>query len=231
MPVQEVEAEQIPVLGKAPVLIELFSSQACVFCPRADRLFADLLKQDNVIGLACHVDYFDVTEGSLARPFCTQRQNFYMQALAAGPNYTPQIVINGERDVIGYKFDKVISTLQAANYSEIKLLPLAETDARGTWKVTLPLEEIAVPKDRLKLWLALYDNPHDLTIAEGRNKGRKAAYYNIVSALGSTDEINPEVFVTPPMESGHAGFVLMLQDMETGRIYGVARHKKDIAGN
>ena len=60
LPVPAVEQEQIPRLGKAPVVVELFSSQACVFCPRADRLFADLLKQDNVIGLACHVDYFDV---------------------------------------------------------------------------------------------------------------------------------------------------------------------------
>jgi hypothetical protein len=225
LPVPAVESEPIPMLGKAPIVIELFSSQACVFCPKADRLFADLLKQDNVIGLACHIDYFDVREGALSRPFCTKRQNWYMEVLGAGPNYTPQMVVNGMHDVIGYKFDSVIKTLQRSSYSEIKPLTLTQTKAKGTWKLTLPLDKLP-PKENLQLWLALYDEPHALNIAEGRNKGKKTVYYNIVSSLGSTTaEISKEVFVTPPLKAGHAGFVVILQDMQSGQIYGVARHK------
>lgn len=222
LPVPAVETEALPRLGKAPVVIELFSSQACLFCPKADRLFADLLRQDNVIGIACHVDYFDVKQGALSRPFCTQRQNWYMDVLAAGPNYTPQLVINGSRDVIGYKLQDVVEELQQAVFSEIRLLEVAETKARGTWKVVLPLEDIA-RRENLKLWLALYDKPHALTVAEGRNKGQKAVYYNILSSLGSTENLEKEIFVTPPLEEHHAGFVLILQDMDSGQIHGVAR--------
>ena len=224
LPVPAVEQETLPRLGKAPMVVELFSSQACVFCPRADRLFADLLRQDNVIGLACHVDYFDVKQGALSHSFCTARQNWYMEVLAAGPNYTPQMVINGTYDVVGYKFDNVVETLQKAVYSEIFPLTVVETKAKGTWKVVMPLDSLP-PNGDLRLWLALYDRPHELTIAEGRNKGQKAVYYNIVSSLGSTAELGEEVFVTPPLEPTHAGFAVILQDMDSGRIYGVARHK------
>ncbi len=224
MPVTEVEEEKIPVLGKAPIIVELFSSQACVFCPRADKLFADILAHDNVIGLACHVDYFDVKKGSLAHDFCSARQSWYMEKLFAGPNYTPQMVINGAVDVVGYKFDNVVAALQKSMYSDIQTLQINESDAKGTYSVILPMDKIAVPQD-FKLWLALFDKPHSLVIADGRNKGKKATYYNIVSNLGSTDEIIKEVFVTPPLKDGHAGFVLILQNMRTGKVLAVGRQK------
>ncbi len=224
MPVAPVEEEELPLLGKAPIVIELFSSQACVFCPKADKLFADLLKQDNVIGLACHVDYFDVETGSLAHPFCTERQSWYMEKLFAGPNYTPQMVINGAVDVVGYKFGDVVKTLQKAVFSEVLPLGIAETTAAGTYKVTLP-QKLEQPKD-YKLWLALYDKPHQLTIADGRNKGQGAVYYNIVSQLGSTDKLAGDIYVTPPMKDAHQGFVVLLQNMKTGRIHAVGRHKR-----
>lgn len=224
LPVPVVQEEKLPILGKAPVIVELFSSQACVFCPKADQLFADLITQDNVIGLACHVDYFDVKKGSLAKEFCTKRQSWYMEKLFAGPNYTPQMVINGAVDVIGYKFDEVVKALQKALYSEILPLEIAESDAKGTYKVTLPIKDLAKPEN-YKLWLALYDQPHNLTIADGLNRGKKATYYNIVSELGSTGNVEEDVFVTPPLKSQHAGFVVILQDMESGKIYAVGRHK------
>ncbi len=226
VPVPSVVAETVPILGEAPIIIELFSSQACVFCPKADRLFTDLLQQDNVIGLACHVDYFDVKEGSLSQSFCTARQSWYMDKLFAGPNYTPQMVINGAIDVVGYKFNEVVEALQKAAYSEILVLNIIESEAAGTYKVMLPMDKVAAPED-FKLWLALYDKPRELTVASGTHKGKQRTYYNIVSNLGGSDEILEEVFVTPPLTDQHEGFVLILQDMSSGKIYAVGQHKKD----
>jgi hypothetical protein len=145
MPVEDVTREIVGELGTAPIVVELFSSQACVFCPKADRLFADILEQENVIGLACHVDYFDVEVGALSKPFCSERQSWYMEKLFAGPNYTPQIVINGALDVIGYKFDEVINVLKKAKHSEVARMDVIESDALGTYKVVLPLDKIEKP--------------------------------------------------------------------------------------
>ena len=224
MPVEEVSEEELPALGKAPIVVELFSSQACVFCPKADRLFADLLEQDNVIGLACHIDYFDVETGSLSKPFCTQRQTWYMEKLFAGPNYTPQMVINGALDVVAYKLENVVNALQKAETSAIEELDVSESDAKGTYKVILPFEDLEVPEN-YKLWLALYDKPHELTIADGFNRGKKATYLNIVSELGNTENLGPEVFVTPPFKEQHAGFVVILQNIDSGKIHAVGKHQ------
>lgn len=224
-PVPAVQKEAVPVLGKAPVVVELFSSQACVFCPEADRLFADFLEQDNVIGLACHVDYFDVKQGSLAQPFCTERQDRYMETLGAGPNYTPQMVVNGVTDVVGYKLKDAVAALQKAAFSDVRTLRIAETTAAGTYKVSVP-PDLLPGAATMKLWLALYDKPHDLTVAEGRNKGQKSVYAHVVSSLGATDKITPDIYVTPPLEDRHAGFAVILQDTQTGRIYGAGERRR-----
>lgn len=224
MPVPAVDEEVLPdFTGGGPVVVELFSSQACVFCPRADRLFADLVQQENVIGIACHVDYFDVAHGSLSRPFCTERQSRYMELTFAGPNYTPQMVINGAYDIPGYRYKAVAEALRKAAQPGVALLGLEEAGSAGTYRVILP-EGLAVSAG-MRLWVALYDKPHVLTIAEGRNKGQQASYYHIVSVLGGTDRLQGDIYVTPRIEAGHEGFVLILQDMDTGRILAAAQRK------
>ena len=68
VPPLAVEQEQLQDLApKGPTVIELFSSQACMFCPKADALLDVLALKDNVIALACHVDYFDLREGSFRK--------------------------------------------------------------------------------------------------------------------------------------------------------------------
>lgn len=200
-------------------VVELFSSQACVFCPEADDVFAELLQRDDIIGLACHVDYFDVREGSLARPFCTERQNRYMETLAAGPNYTPQMVIDGVEDVVGYKVPEVHAALDRAAAMDVRRLAIVRTSPPGSYGVALP-PDLPEDRSRMTLWLAVYDAPHEVTVSEGRNKGKKAVYYHIVSALGATDRLEgPVVRVTPPLGPQHEGFAALLQDNATGRIY------------
>ncbi|MGB1152975.1 MAG: DUF1223 domain-containing protein, partial [Paracoccaceae bacterium] len=48
-------AMQAYAAERAPVLIELFTSQGCSSCPPADALLRDLSKKPNVVALAFHV--------------------------------------------------------------------------------------------------------------------------------------------------------------------------------
>src|SRR5690606_6242302 len=118
-----------------PVIIELFSSQACAFCPRADRLLADLAQQVHVIALACHVDYFDVRSGALSQPFCSERQNWYMRALRGGPNYTPQMVVQGRYDAIGYDMPAVTHALRRAANHIPPAVNIAATSEAGRYRI------------------------------------------------------------------------------------------------
>lgn len=227
-------AGEIPVTAfsqpeaRAAVFIELFSSQGCTFCPQADRLFADLLKQDDVIGIACHVDYFNVRNDDLARPFCTDRQKWYMQTLKTGPQYTPQMVVNGRYDVVGYKIDDVKETLEKARQERFFMLNIVPNpDANGSYDFVLPATELEEDTD-MQIWLALYNKEQNLTITDGRNRGKSMQYVNIASGLhflGSWDGRMETRQIKPDLKEGHGGFVIFIQDKNSGGIAALGRQK------
>lgn len=173
-------AELPPVNPKGPVVVELFSSQACLFCPKADAYLNALARKDNIIALACHVDYFDIKDGSLAQEFCTQRQNQYSRTLRSGPKYTPQMVINGRYDAIGYKKDKVDAAIFKAASEEIKDIQIAKVKD-NTFKLTMP----AIETGQYSLWVAVTNTPIERSIIIGKNKGQSVLYEHIVSDLTS----------------------------------------------
>lgn len=230
------EEEFIPDLVKAAeivkrrpsVFVELFSSQACIFCPQADRLFSDLLTQPDVIGISCHVDYFKVRKGSLSQPFCTDRQGWYMQTLKAGPYYTPQMVVNGRYDVVGYKIDDVTATLDKAReegFFRLNIVPAADTD--GSFDFILPPLELSKDAE-MQIWLILYDKLHDITIADGRNHGKVMQYVHIVSGLefmGPWDGTMAERHIKPLLTDRHGGFIVLVQDKNDGHIVAAGDYK------
>lgn len=230
---QEPGTSAIPAVSptvQGPVVLELFSSQACIFCPRADRLFADIVaSQPDVIGLACHVDYFDVKEGSLAQPFCTARQMLYAGTLHAGPSYTPQMVMQGAHDIVGYKIDDVTAGLKLAAQDGVIPLYIMATGKENEFRIALP-DTAPLPVEKAEMILVAYDSPHDVTIAEGRNKGQKMTYVNIVSdiaSLGPWPGGNQGTLIAaPPLTDSQAGFALLLQDPKTGKITAAGKFTK-----
>ena len=219
---QEQKSEEPETVSLPPLFVELYTSQACVFCPEADRLFADLIKQPEIIGVSCHVDYFDVKTNSLARPFCTERQSWYMDALKLGPNYTPQLIINGRRDVVGYKTEDIAKALKAARTESVKQIQIVSYDNLGRYKLSWPagtFDEKTV-KD-MGLWLGVYNKPKALTIAEGKNRGDNMIYYHVLSRLTELALPLPgknESDITVNLTDEENGFVVFLQDKTSGHI-------------
>jgi len=209
-----------------PVVVELFSSQACPFCPAADKLFAGVVAQNaQIIGLACHIDYFDVQTNSLSKPFCTKRQNWYARVKAVGTNYTPQMVVQGQMDVVGYREEDVGPALERATTVPVAPLSIAPGERNGHFIVSAPAQ-VMVSADDIETTLMLYDKPHDITIAEGRNQGTAASYVNIVSALEETDGWEGQLLeVTPNVKDLHKGFAVLVQDKKTGHILAAGRYE------
>lgn len=229
MVVPGVAVEPSPLTKKTDlIVVELFSSQACVFCPQADALFSELILQPHVIGLACHVDYFDVRAGSLSQPFCTSRQSWYMQVLGAGPNYTPQIVINGYRDMVGYKAEDVRHALHKAQETQgPDRLEIVATGISASFKLSWSTPMTVKLTEPAALWLAVFDKPHNLIVAEGRNKGTPMRYENIVSRQQELGVWSPaenaktiEVKLTP----GDKGFAVFIQGQQSGRLYAAGQY-------
>jgi hypothetical protein len=213
--------------NKAIVFLELFSSQACVFCPQADRLFSDLLEQSNIVGVSCHVDYFRVRKGSLAKPFCTDRQSWYMKTLGAGPNYTPQLVVNGHHDVVGYKIEKIVDTLKQAEQENLFILNIVPGEQKGMFNFMLPKTDLKNDQEA-KIWLLVYDRPHVLNIADGHNLGKSMNYINIVSHiddLGPWDGSAVNKNIIPVVGLKQKGFIVLVQDVKSGSILALGSHE------
>src|SRR5579883_1730091 len=89
-----------PVAEKAPVVVELFTSQGCSSCPPADAFLGELAKRPDVIALAFHVDYWDYIgwKDPYALPDSTERQRRYTTALGNHFLYTPEMVVDGRHD-------------------------------------------------------------------------------------------------------------------------------------
>ncbi len=165
--------------GKGFYVLELFSSQACTFCPKADAMMEAYASQPHMIALSCHIDYFDVKAGSLSLPVCSARQGAYELSLGGGPKYTPQMVVNGRVDAIGYLPKKIAEAFAVVRKSPISALPI-ERISGGLYRADLP----ALAADQYNVWLFVYQKPKTVSVKDGGNKGKSLTYYNVVSKAG-----------------------------------------------
>jgi hypothetical protein len=130
-------------LRTKPVMVELFTSLDCLFCPVAEQLIDDLAQKTPALVLACHTD----PEGAsypLAREFCAARQERYGASLSDGLTYTPQMVINGHIDAVGHEFEDVRLGLTESFADDMNAIMIRASDQPQLLTVTTPA--INIPK-------------------------------------------------------------------------------------
>ncbi len=201
-----------------PVVLELFTSQGCAFCPPADQLMGQMVQQQSIIGLSCHVDYFGVRSNDLGKSFCTKRQGDYNRLIGAGPRYTPQLVINGHMDMIGYETGKVSAGILKARSEKVISIALKPV-GDNTYSFSLP--DIKKNGDPIALWMAVYDAPKSISITEGNNLGKKITYYNVVERIDDLGEWDGKAMartVDAAFSPENNGIAVIAQNTRTGHI-------------
>lgn len=180
-----------------PVVVELFTSQGCSSCPPADRLMHDLAKRDDVIGLALHVDYWDYIgwEDEYADPDHTLRQRAYARQGGRAMIYTPQMVINGQQDIVGVQSRELERLINA----HLTAAPEAEVVAmRSGDEVTIDVAPVELPEgEAYDVRVVQYSPMRHASIRRGELAGHELDYANVVDfwqVAGQWDGVAPQRF-------------------------------------
>jgi hypothetical protein len=215
---------------KAPVVVELFTSEGCSSCPPADAFLGELAQRPNVVPLAFHVDYWDYIgwKDPYANPAFTQRQHEYAAALGLHMVYTPQMVVDGRADVVGSERGSVEAALGKAAAAP-KLALSIEKDAAG-YRVVIPAA--APPADGpATVWLALFESERETSVKRGENGGRTLKEYNIVREWRRIGTWKGDALSLPlDVAMGDAtrnGCAVIVQSDPVGPVLGAALMKLD----
>ena len=198
-------------------VLELFTSQGCSSCPAADALLKIVEQRPDIIALAYHVDYWDYigwTDTFDAKAY-TDRQRAYAAAWGTNNIYTPQLVINGRKDVVGSRKNDVDGAISEASLS-IPVSLKADSDMLDVSIDGKPGEaESAV-------WLVTYIDRALVTVERGENAGQKLPYTQIVTGrhvLGMWDPMTGAHLKLPISEvlsSPSNGAVILVQGEKNG---------------
>lgn len=130
--IENKETAQTAQAGERVVLVELFTSQGCSSCPPADELLRriahDPQLRGKVVPLAYHVDYWNRLgwQDPFSSRSWSQRQGEYVRALKLQSAYTPQMVINGSRQLVGSSGGAIYRAIE----DESKKKPEGEVSVR-----------------------------------------------------------------------------------------------------
>lgn len=170
-----------PAFARAPVLVELFTSQGCANCGDANAYAAALATRDDVLPLIYSVDYWDYLgwRDTFAKPEFTNRQKAYVARLTKRPVYTPQMVVDGRTQASGVRqglIERLIDEAKAFG----KKPPAIRRPSPDRIRVSAG----AVPKGGAEVWLIRYDpRAREVEIPKGENRGKTLAYRNVVREL------------------------------------------------
>jgi hypothetical protein len=202
--------------ARAPVLVELFTSEGCSSCPPADRLLESLDPQ--AIVLSEHVDYWDRLgwRDPYSAHANTLRQEGYARGFGINGPYTPQMVIDGATEFVGNDSRRALDEISRARTREKIGVHLART-AGG---VQVQIDSAAKPAE---VWLALADDSGSSQVTAGENRGRQLHHVAILRSLRKLGSLKRNVAfaqnIAVPADTGRV--IVFVQDAGLGKIYGV----------
>jgi len=163
-----------------PVVLELFTSQACSSCPPADALLGALAAASpDMLALSFHVTYWNGPGWTdpYASTEATARQRAYAKALGTEV-FTPQLVIDGSTSAVGSDRAAVQAAITAARHGQASGPSLALRASKAGL-----VASIDAGTGQADLLLIGYDPAHTTHIAGGENGGVTLRETNVVRSL------------------------------------------------
>lgn len=207
----------------APVVVELFTSQGCSSCPPADELMSVLVTREDVIALSLHVDYWDYIgwKDEFADPEHAKRQRGYATTAGRRSVYTPEMIVNGESDIVGAKPMAVAMAIEAHKAAAPRVSMSLERHAGQVSVRAEPLDDSLEPMD---VFMVRYQPSRVSRILRGENSGKTIKYVNVAQnweLIARWDGLTPlDISVDAP---GALPLVVLVQVAGHGPIRAAAR--------
>ena len=206
--------------GERPILVELFTSEGCSSCPPADALLAELASRPDVLALSFHVDYWDRLgwKDPFSSREATQRQNRYAALLDLATVYTPQIVVDGRRQVVGSDRADVEHALDQARRDRQEV-PVTLALEHGQAQIKLGPGSDAAAASVL---LIGFDRRHVTAVKRGENGGRTLTHVDVVRGVEEIARYSGNAgAIAAPIRWNSDRIAVVLQATD-GRVLGVA---------
>ncbi len=223
-----IAATQAPVPAGFAVL-ELFTSEGCSSCPPADRVLSAIAAERAgapVLALSFHVDYWNSL--GWRDPFSaaahSRRQRRHAKALGHSRVYTPQLVVNGQAEVLGSSASAVRALVARVLAAPTIRGPRIELAARERGAVIEVRHRITQAPPDATLSLLVVQRKARNQVTRGENASLTLAHTNVVRSL-TLVPMGKRSTVRPPDElAGRDVFVdALLEAVGTQVILAVAR--------
>lgn len=230
-----------------PILVELFTSEGCSSCPPADALLATLAKSSGVesaqiIPLEEHVDYWNHL--GWADPYSdsrySTRQKSYAQLLHLVQVYTPQMVVDGRKELLGSDESAARSAiteslLPVKPTAEIIVSEIRDTDV----SLNVHIDPIPAPRNGeiLDIVVAVTEDSLQSNVSRGENAGRRLSHVGVVrswQAIGHGNKneaftASPKLTIENSWKKADLHAVVFVQGHDSGQVYAVATAKIEVA--
>ena len=225
----------------AAVLVELFTSEGCSSCPPADALLQQLERWQPVAGaqlivLSEHVDYWnhDGWTDPYSSHFFTERQNAYSDHFRLATVYTPQMVVDGNREFLGSDGRLALQACQKA--VGLRKIPVRISSVSQDNPATLRahIEADALDESyKLKqadIYVVVALNSTESQVAGGENKGRHLNHVAVVQSLtkigsvkkGKSFAQDVRLKLEPRTDPGRVRVIAFVQESGQGQVLGAA---------
>ena len=186
--------------GKGFAVVELFTSEGCSSCPPADHALAKLADEypGQVYVLGFHVDYWNRLgwKDIYSDASYTERQKEYAERFRLESIYTPEAVVNGQKEFVGSDQQKLQSAVKAELAATTNnSLGLTATPTGKNVTVQYSIKESNATATDATLHVALVQSSASSQVLRGENQGLRLQHVNVVrdfqsvplkSAKGST---------------------------------------------
>jgi hypothetical protein len=202
-----------------PVVVELYQSQGCSSCPPADANVNALADRPDLLVLSFGVTYWDNLgwKDTFADPAYTQRQWDYAHQWRRAEVATPEVVIDGRRDVVGVDAQELGATIRATG------APVGAILSVGPRGVAIATGR--APAGGADIWLVRYD-PRTLNVAvrRGENGGKTLPHRDVVRRLTRIGRwTGPAVSVALPPADPVLRAAILVQATNGGPILAAAK--------